>query len=58
MLRKYKVDFEISVDQIWFDDGLDAKTLARRIKEELPSKLCPYADSSELFISKLNIKKL
>ena len=58
MIRIYKIEFEISVDQIWFDDGLDAKVLKRRIKDELPSNLCSYANENELFIKKIKVYKV
>jgi len=55
-MRTYKVEFEISIDKVWLEDGLNAETLKRRIKDELPDDLCPYKKGGEIEIKKINIK--
>ena len=55
--RTYKVSFELFVDGRWIDDGLNAKTLERRIKEELPSDLCSSAYGSEIVVRNIRVCK-
>lgn len=54
-MKTYKITFELEVDKCWVDDGLTAKTLARRIKEELPSDLVSVATSSEIVVKKIKV---
>jgi hypothetical protein len=57
-MPKYKIEFELDVAKAWVDDGLNLKTLKRRIKEELPDNLCPYAHEGELRVFKIIVKKI
>lgn len=54
----YKVMFEISVANVWKEDGLTAKVLERRIKEELPGNLVSVSYGYEIFIKKIKARKL
>lgn len=61
-MKIYKIEFEMAVADCWIDDGISSETLKRRIKNELPSNLCPYAygagdKGGEIFIKNLKIRK-
>lgn len=51
----YKIELELNVSGNWIEDGLNQATLKRRIKDELPGNLCPYAYGHEVFVKKINI---
>ena len=54
-MKKFKVEFQLNVDQTWIDDGISAKVLKRRIKDELPGELCPYAYGYEFALKNIKV---
>lgn len=55
-MKTYKIEFELCVDKVWVEDGITCETLKKRIGEELPSDLCPYAYGGEIFVKNLKVK--
>jgi hypothetical protein len=54
-MKTYKIEFELTVEEEWVNDGLNAKTIKRRVKEELPGNLLPYALNCECEVKKIKV---
>ena len=54
--RFYHVEFDLYVDKLWVEDGLTAKTLQRRIKDELPSDLCQSHIGDEIEVKNIKVR--
>jgi len=54
--RTYKISFDLYVDGKWIEDGLNAKTLAIRIKEACAGMFCAYATNTEVYGKNVRVR--
>ena len=54
--KTYEVKFDLFISQDWINDGADARTTKKRIREELPGMLCPYAYSEEITVKGISVR--